>query len=42
MGAVPNAVAALDAQRGSAEVAECGLRFLRKLASAAENKVMMR
>ncbi len=42
MGVVPSAVAALDAHRGSAEVAECGLRFLQKLASAAKNKVMLR
>jgi hypothetical protein len=40
MGVVPSAVAALDAQRGSAEVAECGLDFLVNLSEAPENKVM--
>ena len=39
IGVVASAVAALDAQRGSAEVAECGLGFLWHLASAGENKV---
>jgi hypothetical protein len=39
MGVVPSAVAALDTQRGSAEVAECGLGFLLHLAFAGENKV---
>ena len=39
MGVVPSAVAALDAQRGSAEVAECGLGFLWNLSAPSENKV---
>jgi hypothetical protein len=42
MGVVPSAVAALDAHRGSEAVAGCGMCFLWMLASAAENKVMMR
>jgi hypothetical protein len=42
MGAVDSAMAALDAQRGSVEVAECGLGFLVNLSFAVENKVMMR
>jgi hypothetical protein len=39
MGAVPSAVAAVDAHRGIAEVARAGLGFLQNLASAPENQV---
>ncbi len=42
MGAVVSAVAALDAQRGVAEVVEHGLGFLVNLSFAPENQVMMR
>ena len=40
MGAVPSAVAAVDAHRRIAEVARAGLGFLQNLASAPENQVM--
>jgi hypothetical protein len=39
MGVVPSAVAALDAHRGSAKVAECGLGFLWNLSTAPESQV---
>ena len=40
MGAVPSAVAVMDAHRGIMEVARAGLGFLQNLARAPENQVM--